>query len=82
MYICLDCLNTFANPMKTSETHGFTDGLYEHRSGCPKCSGAYAIVQDCSQCGKYISIDYIELKDGNCVCDDCYVGKSLGGDGV
>lgn len=78
MYICLDCLNIFETPIHYEEKHGFSDGLYDKWSGCPKCSGTYAIVNTCSQCGKYISIDYIKLRDGDCVCDDCYVSKSFG----
>lgn len=78
MYICLDCLKVFENPQKWVETHGLYSPPYEEWGGCPKCGGTYVIVNTCSQCGKYISIDYIKLKDGDYVCEDCYVNKSFG----
>ena len=36
-YKCRDCGEEFDEPYRWVETHGFTDGLYEHWSACPHC---------------------------------------------
>lgn len=41
MYKCNNCKEIFDEPRVYTETHGFTDGLYETRSCCPYCSGGY-----------------------------------------
>lgn len=78
MYICLDCLNVFESPIYYTETHGLDSPPYEHWEGCPNCAGAYVEAKECSKCNEYITTDYIELKDGDCVCEDCYANKSFG----
>lgn len=37
IYKCRDCGEEFDEPYCWVETHGFTDGLYEHWSACPNC---------------------------------------------
>ena len=37
MYKCNDCGEEFEEPYRYVETHGFTDGLYEHWAVCPCC---------------------------------------------
>lgn len=80
MHICLDCLHIFAEPKYFLEPHGFTDGQYEHRNGCPFCGGTYITAKECSQCGSYISNDYIQLKNGDLVCENCFKRKDIGDD--
>ena len=41
-YICHNCGEIFDEPQRYVETHGFTDGLYEHMSCCPCCGGDYS----------------------------------------
>lgn len=36
-YKCRDCGEEFDFPEEYVETHGFTDGPYEHWSECPFC---------------------------------------------
>ena len=40
-YKCKCCGEVFDEPRRYVETHGFTDGLYEHMSCCPYCGGDY-----------------------------------------
>lgn len=40
-YKCRNCGEVFDEPRVYVETHGFTDGLYEHMSCCPYCGGDY-----------------------------------------
>ena len=77
MYICLDCGYIFDEPTRYSESHGLDSPPYEEWKGCPKCAGAYEETFPCDVCGKWINGEYIELKDGTTICDDCYKIKNI-----
>lgn len=36
-YKCRECGHIFEEPHRWVERHGFTDGMYEHWSACPRC---------------------------------------------
>lgn len=77
MYICLDCENIFDTPKCYTETHGLNSPPYEIWNGCPKCAGAYVETMCCDQCDNWITGEYIKLKDGAVVCDQCYEVKDI-----
>lgn len=77
MYICLECNTLFNIPVKHTETHGLDIPPYETWYGCPKCAGNYAEAQECDLCGKWITGEYIKLKDGTLVCDQCYEVRDI-----
>ena len=72
MFVCLDCETLFYNPKCYTETHGLSSPPYEAWMGCPCCGGAYVETMRCDQCGNWVTGEYIKLKDGTVVCDQCY----------
>lgn len=76
MFLCLDCGKLFEEPSYYAETHGLDTPPYETWNGCPKCSGAYVETFECSQCGEWITGDYIEV-GGELICEECYHIKSI-----
>ena len=76
MFICLDCGKLFEEPKRYIERHGLDYAPYEAWKGCPECGGAYVETFECTQCGKWITGDYIEIGD-TLVCDECYQMKSI-----
>jgi formylmethanofuran dehydrogenase subunit E len=72
MYLCVDCGKLFEEPKDYFETHGFMSRPYETWSGCPHCGGAYVETIRCDVCGKWITGEYVELNDGDKICDECY----------
>lgn len=77
MFICLDCGRLFEEAVAYTETHGFTDGLYETWNGCPRCGGAFVETRCCDNCGEYIVNQYIKTTSGELICDNCYVEKDI-----
>ena len=72
MYVCLDCANLFEEPRCYTETHGLEFAPFESWRGCPKCAGAYITTIYCDHCGGWVTGEYIKLKDGAVICDQCY----------
>ena len=72
MYLCLDCGNIFDTPKSYTETHGFDFPPYEAWEGCPKCGGPYVKTMECDMCGRWITGEYIKLRDDTFVCSECY----------
>lgn len=72
MYVCVDCGKLFEEPKECVETHGFKAPPYETWYGCPHCGGAYVKTMQCDVCGKWIAGEYVELNDGDKICDECY----------
>lgn len=81
MYYCLDCKQTFHKPNIIEENHGFKDGLTEKFSVCPNCgSSNYGKEIKCDECWGYIDGDYIQLKNGNNYCENCFNSKNIFGE--
>lgn len=72
MYLCSNCECVFDEPKRYIETHGFDSPPYETWDGCPECGGGYVETMECSECGKWITGEYIKLNDGTVICDGCY----------
>lgn len=80
---CLNCKSVFDED-ETSK--------YEQRSefwgapcsetfcSCPYC-GSEDIIEDeppkCDCCGKYCTSDFVEIRDGQHFCNDCYQIKDI-----
>lgn len=77
MNICLDCENIFEQPKEYTETHGFDSPPYETWSGCPYCSGTYVETMLCDECGEWIAGEYVCLKSGAIICNNCYTIKDI-----
>ena len=77
MFVCLDCGCIFEEPVRHTETHGFTDGLYETWDGCPKCGGAFVETKRCDNCNEYIIDKYIKTSNGDFLCDNCYTERDV-----
>ena len=73
MLICKDCGAVFEEPATVTETHGFTDVLYEQVSVCPDCgSTSYVEAVECDCCGKWYAKEDTEVTyAGEAVCPDC-----------
>lgn len=78
MHLCLDCGAIFEDPQKYTEAHDLPFPPYETWSGCPRCGGAYAETICCDLCGEWVVGEYIKLKDGTVVCDQCYEINDIG----
>jgi hypothetical protein len=76
-FICLDCGYIFENPKWWIELHGLNPP-WEEWSGCPNCSGAYTGAIKCDICGEYITGTYVEVSDGQFICEGCYTEKEIG----
>lgn len=74
MYKCLECGHIFeqGEEAKWTETHGFTDGRYEHFTGCPICKSAYEETVPCKECFGAFLED--ELFPGG-ICKECLTKK-------
>ena len=77
MFVCLDCECVFEDAVRHTETHGFTDGLYETWYGCPKCGGSYVETKPCDNCGEYIVDMYIKTINGEFLCSNCYTERDI-----
>ena len=77
MYLCLDCNELFEDPRFYSESHDLDTPPYETWWGCPSCAGVYVEAERCSECGEWITGEYIELKDGTVICENCYEIKDV-----
>lgn len=78
MYVCLECMTTFHEPMLTIETHGLDTPPYEQKMTCPYCGGTYSHAYQCDCCEKYIVDNYIKTNDGRRYCENCFVPMDLG----
>ena len=74
MYKCLECGHIFDQGEEAHwiEKHGFTDGPFEHFTGCPVCKSAYEETTRCRGCGSEYLED--ELFDGG-LCRECLMKK-------
>jgi hypothetical protein len=77
MFVCLDCGHVFDDAAQYTETHGFTDGLYETWKGCPKCGGAFVETRHCDNCGRYIVDTYIKTASSEFLCSNCYTEQDI-----
>lgn len=78
MFVCLDCDRIFQHEKHYIETHGLENPPYEEYDGCPYCGGAYAETHMCGCCGHWIIGEYIKLRDGNRICEQCYITYEIG----
>lgn len=79
MYYCRECNKEFVCPIKTIESHGLDSPPYEELECCPFCKSTDFIESiECSICGDIIKYDYVKLKSGECICDDCYTTERVG----
>lgn len=78
MWICIECGNTFDDPMCWEQTHGLDTPPYETVYGSPCCAGSYAKARRCSCCDAFIIGDYIKTDDGERYCENCYQTYELG----
>lgn len=67
MYYCEDCDLYFDTPTEYVEDRTpyggpAEPGFSEHYKGCPKCSGGYDEVHECTICGAYTTQD---------ICKEC-----------
>lgn len=68
-YYCPDCKNTFDEPRRYVETHGFTYGPGEHWAVCPYCGNpGWGDTVYCAECGEPHLAE--ELTDD--LCEECY----------
>lgn len=76
MYICRDCGATFDSPeycgisRYDEETEDFEA---EYWTACPSCgSKDFNETFVCCECGQYVFGDFVELKNGEVYCSDCF----------
>lgn len=74
MFYCLDCEKQFDNPKIHTEYGEFWGAGYsEITNVCPLCNGdLIQLTKKCDCCGEYITGEYIETRDKNCYCENCY----------
>lgn len=77
MYLCLDCERIFDKPEHFTAFHGLDSPPYETWTGCSYCGGAYVDAIPCDLCGRWVTGEYVELKDGTIICDNCYDIKNV-----
>lgn len=78
MFLCKECGGLFETPKCTVEHlehFGCPCAREEYCSPC--CSADYIPAQACKICGDWICGEYIELVNGEMVCDSCYVRKDI-----
>lgn len=73
MLICMECGALFEQAKVVFEQHGLDTPPYEEFGVCPRCEST-DICQShrCDVCGEWITGGYVEIVDGNRICDDCY----------
>jgi len=68
-YYCPECKNTFDEPRRYVEMHGFTYGPGEHWAVCPYCGNpGWGDTVYCAECDEPHLAD--ELTEG--LCEACY----------
>jgi hypothetical protein len=77
MFLCLDCDHIFDEPHYYEETHGLDSPPYETLSECPYCGGDYVETYLCAHCEEWITGEYVELYNGDRVCEECYVVRNI-----
>jgi hypothetical protein len=81
-FICLECGHVFDEEdiATWEENRGEYWGVMcsETVSGCPNCYGSYAKTYKCNCCDTWIDGEYIKLKSGERVCENCYITYELG----
>ena len=75
---CKDCAIHFIEPKQYTETHGFTDGRYEAKMGCPVCGGTYISAIECNECTRRITGSYIKTNSGQRICENCHIKYKFG----
>lgn len=77
-FICLDCLTTFDNLLEITENHGLDTLPFETMYVCPYCHSS--MISDalyCDLCGYPIHDEYIVTVDGDRICDNCQITKTI-----
>lgn len=80
---CLNCNRIFEdNETANHKEYGeFWGAPYsEIISACPYCDSEDIIEYEppkCDCCGKYCTSDYVEIRDGQYFCNDCYQIKDF-----
>lgn len=82
MFLCLDCGRTFEEDKVATwkEVMGECWGApcYEEGRGCPYCYGSYTETYRCAECNEWIEGQYIKLKNGDRICEECYTTYEIG----
>ena len=78
MYVCKECGNVFDRPFRITECLEFFGQPCVREEFCsPCCKASYEQSQPCAICGEVICGDYIEMANGERICDSCYVRKTI-----
>lgn len=78
MYYCGECNKEFVYPRKLIERHGLDSPPFEESECCPFCDSTDFVPHiECDICGSAIQCDYVKLKTGERICDDCYTMRSV-----
>lgn len=80
LFICFDCQNIFEEEgvWEEDSLEHFGTPCQETLKGCPSCySTSYGKAIRCMECGEYVCSDYIELKSGARVCEDCFIYRQI-----
>lgn len=79
LYYCTECNKEFVYTRKNIEHHGLDSPPYEEIECCPFCDSTSFINSiECCVCGNTIKCDFVKLKTGEYICDDCYTTGSVG----
>ena len=80
MYVCIECGQTFSEPIRWEEDRGEYFGFpaYEGVSGSPCCHGDYTKAFRCNCCDGWITNDYIKTDNDLRYCENCYQRISIG----
>ena len=76
-YICTGCNKPFDEPIKYCMSVDGDPTSIEEFSVCPYCEEQYVDAIQCCQCDETIDCDYIELANGEYVCENCYTLHKL-----
>lgn len=84
MYYCVECNKLISeDSLSTYTEHGeFWGATYSETSKvCPFCKGeVIELTKKCDCCGEYITGEYIETKDRNYYCENCYIRGDVADD--
>ena len=78
---CLNCMSTFEEPSKYEQRSEFWGApCSETFYSCPYCDSDDIIEDEppkCDCCRKYCISDFVEIRDGQYFCNDCYQIKDI-----
>lgn len=73
MYICAECEKLFDEPITVRDGYNSVDPPNERLIDVSPCCEAYFVeAKECIVCEEGIDCDYIELSNGEFVCENCY----------